>query len=148
MITTALHAMPSGGMTAHVRGCFSRYSTDAFAMAPHFLTLPYDQALPAKASLHGWPVPNGEFLPRALRRDDGRWLRSWQADAGARHLAYAADHAALVDAFTRLYEATGQSRWIAAARDTADALLDLFWDGDRAGLFTVGSDAEQLITRA
>ena len=28
-------------------------------------------------------------------RRDGRWLRSWQADAGARHLAYAADHAAL-----------------------------------------------------
>ena len=30
-----------------------------------------------------------------LRRADGRWLRSWQADAGARHLAYATDHGAL-----------------------------------------------------
>ena len=29
------------------------------------------------------------------------------------HLAYAADHAALVDAFTRLAEATGEARWIA-----------------------------------
>ena len=46
-------------------------------------------------------VANGEFLLRDLRRDDGRWLRSWQADGGARHLAYAADHGALVDAFTR-----------------------------------------------
>ena len=75
-------------------------------------------------------VANGEFLLRELRRPDGRWLRSWQADGGARHLAYAADHAALVDAFVRLAEATGEARWIAEARPTADALLDLFWDAD------------------
>src|SRR5581483_9405637 len=46
------------------------------------------------------------------------------------HLAYAVDHAWLVDAFTRLAEATGQARWIAAARAAADALLMLFWDAD------------------
>ncbi|MEZ5136121.1 MAG: hypothetical protein R2699_13965 [Acidimicrobiales bacterium] len=34
----------------------------------------------------------------------------WQADGGARHLAYAADHAALADAFTRLAEASGDPR--------------------------------------
>ena len=38
-------------------------------------------------------VANGEFLLADLRRADGRWLRSWQADGGARHLAYAADYA-------------------------------------------------------
>ena len=57
-----------------------------------------------------------DFLLRELRRDDGRWLRSWQADAGASVLAFAADHAALVDAFTRLYEATGRARWIGRRR--------------------------------
>ncbi|HET9611066.1 MAG TPA: thioredoxin domain-containing protein [Acidimicrobiales bacterium] len=92
-------------------------------------------------------VANGEFLLRALRRDDGRWLRSWQAGGGARHLAFAADHGALVDAFVRLAEATGQARWIGEARTTADALLDLFWDAERGGVFTTGSDAERLITR-
>ena len=95
-------------------------------------------------------VANGEFLLRELRRDDGRWLRSWQADAhrgAAPHLAYAADHGALVDAFVRLAEATGEARWIDEARTTADALLDLFWDAERGGVFTTGSDAEQLITR-
>ena len=92
-------------------------------------------------------VANGEFLLRELRRPDGRWLRSWQADGGARHLAYDADHAALVDAFTRLGEATGQARWIEAARATADALLELFWDEERGGLYTTGSDAEALVTR-
>jgi len=102
-------------------------------------------------------VANGEFLLRELRSDGGRWLRSWQADDGppasearsgrARHLAYAADHAALVDAFTRLAEATGEARWIAAATETADALLDLFWDPQRGGVFTTGADAEQLVAR-
>ena len=66
---------------------------------------------------------------------------------GARHLAYATDHAALVDAFTRLAEATGEARWIDEARATADALLDLFWDDERGGVFTSGRDAEALIAR-
>jgi uncharacterized protein YyaL (SSP411 family) len=92
-------------------------------------------------------VGTGEFLLRSLRRGDGRWLRSWQASGGARHLAYAADHAALVDAFVRLAEATGQARWIDAARSTADTMLDLFWDDERGGLFTTGSDAERLVAR-
>ncbi|MBW8827683.1 MAG: thioredoxin domain-containing protein [Acidobacteria bacterium] len=87
-----------------------------------------------------------DFLLAQLRVD-GRWRRSWQAETGPRHLAYAADHAALVDAFTRLAEATGEARWIAEARTAADAMLELFWDGDGGGLFTTGHDAEQLVAR-
>jgi uncharacterized protein len=92
-------------------------------------------------------VEIAEFLLANLRREDGRWLRAWQADAGAKHLAYAADHGALVDAFTRLAEATGEARWINDAREAADALLDLFWDDERGGVFTSGHDAEALIAR-
>jgi uncharacterized protein len=98
----------------------------------------------------GWraaAVGIGEFLLSSLRREDGRWLRSWQADGGARHLAYAADHAALVDAFTRLAELTGEARWVAEARATADALLALFEDPEGGGLFTTGHDAEALVAR-
>jgi uncharacterized protein YyaL (SSP411 family) len=90
---------------------------------------------------------NGEFLLASLRRDDGRWLRSWQG-GNAKHLAYAADYAAMVNAFVRLAEATGEARWVAEARATADAMLDLFWDDAAGGLFTNGHDAERLITRA
>ena len=91
-------------------------------------------------------VNAADFLGTRLRGDDGRWLRSWQ-QGRAQHLAYAADHAALVDAFTRLAEATGTARWLDEATDTADRMLALFWDDDRGGLFTTGSDAEPLITR-
>ena len=103
----------------------------------------------------GWraaALTNGEFLVAGLRRADGRWLRSWQAGdaerpAQARHLAYAHDYAALIDAFTRLGELSGQARWIDEARAAADGLLELFWDDQAGGVFTTGNDAERLVTR-
>ncbi len=88
-----------------------------------------------------------DFLFTHLRDERGRWLRAWQANHGARHLAYATDHAALVDACTRLGEATGHARWFAAAREVADALLTHFADEDGAGIATTAQDAEELIAR-
>jgi len=97
----------------------------------------------------GAAVEAAEFLERELRRPDGRWHRSWHAegDPRARHDALAADHAALVDAFTRLAEATGEARWIRAACDAADTLLDRFWDADHGGVFTTADDGEALVVR-
>ena len=87
------------------------------------------------------------FLLDNLRRPDGRWLRSWQ-EGRARQLGFASDYAWLVEAFTRLAEASGRARWLAAARDAADGLLDLFWDERDGGVFTTGSDGERLIVRS
>jgi uncharacterized protein YyaL (SSP411 family) len=94
-------------------------------------------------------VANGEFLVRELRDDRGRWSRSWHADGTprARHSALAADHATLVDAFTRLSEATGEARWMREAISTAETMLDWFWDPEQGGLFTTAEDAEALIVR-
>ncbi|MEX0848373.1 MAG: AGE family epimerase/isomerase, partial [Ilumatobacteraceae bacterium] len=77
------------------------------------------------------------------------WSGSWQANGTprARHSALAADHAALIDAFTRLAEASGQAQWIAEACAVADTMLDHFWDHDHGGLFTTADDAEALIVR-
>ena len=98
-------------------------------------------------------VANGEFLLANLRAADGRWHRSWHADGDppARHSALAADHAALIDAFTRLAELTGQARWITAARDVTETMLDQFFDVDNGGVFTTPeggpADGAALITR-
>ncbi|MGQ0616355.1 MAG: thioredoxin domain-containing protein [Acidimicrobiia bacterium] len=88
-----------------------------------------------------------DFLLANLRDASGRWLRSWQEAAGARTLAFAADHAAMVDALTRLGEATGEARWTTEAVRTADDLVALFWDDADGGFFTTGHDGEQLVTR-
>ncbi len=98
----------------------------------------------------GWlaaALATGEFMLSRLRDADGRWARSWQRDGGARHAAFASDHAALVDGFARLGEASGQARWIDEARAAADLLLDRFWDAERGGLFTTSDDGEALVAR-
>ena len=116
------------------------------------------QALCEAAAATGNPewadaaAANGEFLTSALRRGDGRWLRSWQAggdgrEAGARHLACAHDYAALAGAFVSLAELTGRARWIEEARAAADGLIELFWDSESGGVYTTGADAEALVTR-
>ncbi len=89
----------------------------------------------------------GRFLCDNLVDDQGRWLRSWQRQGGARHLAYAADHAWLVDCFTRLAELTGEAVWTERASSTADALIARFADVEGGGFFTTAVDAEQLIVR-
>jgi hypothetical protein len=114
----------------------------------------YASALAEAASATGnrdWEqsaVTIGSFLyDNLLRPSDDRWLRSWQAEGGARHLAYAADYAWLIDCFTRLGELTGRGVWTARAVETADALLELFHDDQDGGFFTTGHDAEALLVR-
>lgn len=94
-------------------------------------------------------VANAKFLLREMRTDDGRWLRSWQAhgEPKARIMALAADHAALVNAFIRLGEATGQARWLEEARAVADTMLDHFFDPAAGGLFITADDGDELVVR-
>ena len=99
-------------------------------------------------------LETASFLCNNLRDADGRWLRTWQgpvegtaADGHAKILAYGADHGAMIDAFIRLGEASGEARWIDEAITTADALIELFWDEQDGGVFSTGSDAESLVTR-
>ncbi|GIU90415.1 MAG: thioredoxin domain-containing protein [Acidimicrobiia bacterium] len=85
---------------------------------------------------------NARFLLDRLRRADGRRLRS----LGAPYLAFAEDHAALLEALCTLAEYDGPS-WVAPAVEVADELVRLFHDPDEGGFFTTGHDAEQLVVR-
>lgn len=94
-------------------------------------------------------LKNGNFLISNLRDPDGTWKRSWH-DSGepkARHHALAADIACLVEAFTRLCEASGQSQWMLYAREAADTLLRNYWDDEHGGVFTTPTTGEALIVR-
>jgi uncharacterized protein YyaL (SSP411 family) len=85
---------------------------------------------------------NARFLLAELRRDDGRFLRSWRAP----YLAYAEDYAALLEALCTMAEVDDVA-WLRDARVVADELLRLFDDADAPGFFTGGADAEQLVVR-
>ena len=93
--------------------------------------------------------PTASSSYASCRAPGGRWSRSWQSDGRprARHDALAADHAALIEAFIRLAELTGQARWIEAARHTADTMLDWYWDPQQGGLYTTAEDREALVVR-
>lgn len=77
---------------------------------------------------------------------NGRWMRIWHQGKVSQP-AFASDYAELVDAYTRLYEATGKPAYIESAIQCAAKLLELFEDEDNGGFFTIGSDQEQLIVR-
>jgi uncharacterized protein YyaL (SSP411 family) len=89
---------------------------------------------------------NAAFLLTALRRADGRLLRTWKA-GHAKLLAYLEDYAMVADGLLALYEATFDHRWLAAARELADAAVRLFWDPAAEAFFDTGVDHEALIVR-
>ena len=64
-----LDAMLAGGIYDQVGGGFSRYSVDADWLVPHFEKMLYDNALLARAYLHGWQAPRPRALPPRLRGD-------------------------------------------------------------------------------
>ena len=86
------------------------------------------------------------FILESMRDPQGRLLRTWKGGE-ARLNAYLEDHAYLVEALLRLYEATLEVRWFDAARETADAMIDRFADDENGGFFTTSNDHEELIAR-
>jgi uncharacterized protein YyaL (SSP411 family) len=62
MTRVTLRAMAAGGIHDQIGGGFSRYSVDASWTVPHFEKMLYDNALLARAYLHGWQA----FGERAL----------------------------------------------------------------------------------
>ena len=62
MALTTLHAMAGGGIHDQLGGGFARYSVDASWTVPHFEKMLYDNALLARAYLHGWQASGDERL--------------------------------------------------------------------------------------
>ncbi len=73
MTTHTLHAMASGGMYDQVGGGFARYSVDTRWLVPHFEKMLYDNALLARAYLHGFQV-TGQPLFRRVAEETLEWM--------------------------------------------------------------------------
>jgi uncharacterized protein YyaL (SSP411 family) len=91
MSAATLRAMAARGMYDQVGGGFARYSVDPHWLVPHFEKMLYDNALLARAYLHGWQVI-GDPLLREVCEETLDWaLREMRAPEGGFYSALDAD---------------------------------------------------------
>src|SRR3954469_8086323 len=91
MTSHTLRGMASGGMYDQVGGGFARYSVDPQWLVPHFEKMLYDNALLARAYLHGFLV-TGDELFRTVTTETLDWaLREMRAPEGGFYSALDAD---------------------------------------------------------
>ncbi|HET7029647.1 MAG TPA: thioredoxin domain-containing protein [Candidatus Limnocylindrales bacterium] len=93
MVRFTLDRMADGGIHDQLGGGFHRYATDPIWLVPHFEQMLYDNAQLARTYLRAWAVLGVEryrdvavgvldYLVRELRRDDGTFAASQDADTG------------------------------------------------------------------
>jgi uncharacterized protein YyaL (SSP411 family) len=91
MVRYTLDRMADGGIRDQLGGGFHRYATDPIWLVPHFEQMLYDNAQLARTYLRAWAVTGEaryrevavgvlDYLLRELRRDDGTFAASQDAD--------------------------------------------------------------------
>jgi hypothetical protein len=92
LASATLHAMAAGGIYDQVGGGFARYAVDASWTVPHFEKMLYDNALLARAYLHGWQLTREprfaevcaetlDWALRELRGPEGGFCSALDADS-------------------------------------------------------------------
>ena len=76
----------------------------------------------------------------------GRLHRTWR-DGTARLNAYLDDYANVTSGFLRLFQTTGEVRWLERARALTETQIRLFWDDSAADFYFTPSDHEALLIR-
>ncbi|MGO9906063.1 MAG: thioredoxin domain-containing protein [Solirubrobacteraceae bacterium] len=124
MSLDTLAAMARGGIYDQIGGGFARYSVDATWSVPHFEKMLYDNALLARAYLHGWQVSGEERFRRVCCETLDCALREMQGPEGGFCAALDADSEGVEGKFYVWTEA--EIRDALGSDALADQALDYF----------------------
>ncbi len=91
IVERTLDAMLAGGIYDQLGGGFARYAVDAVWLVPHFEKMLYDNALLARAYLHGWQALGHERYRRACEETLDWILREMRGPEGGFFCALDAD---------------------------------------------------------
>jgi len=87
-----------------------------------------------------------DFILRAMRQD-GRLLASY-GKGQARLKAYSTDYAFFIEGLLTLFESSGDKRWLSAAGELTDTMIEHYWDTAGGGFFFTAADHEELLVRS
>ena len=135
IVETTLDSMACGGIHDQVGGGFARYSVDAVWLVPHFEKMLYDNALLARAYLHGWQALGHDRWRDVCERALDWALREMRGPEGGFYSALDADSEGVEGRFYVWKQAELEEALAAAGLgDEAEPVL-AYWGVSEAGNF-------------